>query len=76
MQSTVKLSDVALTEKAYEVLNQIINEQKQADDLLRKGITPTNRVLFYGTQGCRKRIAANALAGELGIPVLMLNLMD
>lgn len=74
MQSTVKLSDVALTEKAYEVLNQIINEQKQADDLLRKGITPTNRVLFCGPPGCGKTLAANALAGELGIPVAYVKL--
>jgi SpoVK/Ycf46/Vps4 family AAA+-type ATPase len=74
MQSTVKLSDVALTEKIFEVLNQIIDEQKKADDLLSKGITPTNRVLFCGPPGCGKTLAANALAGELGIPVAYVKL--
>jgi len=47
MQSTVKLSDVALNEKTFEVLNQIIDEQKKADDLLRKGITPTKACYDY-----------------------------
>ncbi|MDD3363789.1 MAG: AAA family ATPase [Syntrophomonas sp.] len=74
MQSTVKLSDVALNEKTFEVLNQIIDEQKKAADLLRKGITPTNRVLFCGPPGCGKTLAANALAGELGIPVAYVKL--
>lgn len=74
MQSTVKLSEVALTDKASEVLNEIIGEQKRAGDLLRNGITPTNRVLFCGPPGCGKTLAANALAGELGIPVAYVRL--
>lgn len=74
VQSTVRLSDVALPDKTFGVLSQIVEEQSRADDLLRNGITPTNRVLFCGPPGCGKTLAANALAGELDMPVAYVRL--
>jgi len=74
LQPKVKLSDVALPEKTKEALLQIIEEQRKADDLLSKGITPTNRVLFCGPPGCGKTLTANAIAGEIDIPVAYVKL--
>jgi SpoVK/Ycf46/Vps4 family AAA+-type ATPase len=74
MQSNVGLSDVALSEKNFKALSQIIKEQKNAKELLVKGITPTNRVLFCGPPGCGKSLTANALAGELNIPIAYVKL--
>lgn len=74
MQSNVGLSDVALTDKNFQALSQIIKEQKNAKELLVKGITPTNRVLFCGPPGCGKSLTANALAGELNIPIAYVKL--
>lgn len=71
---TVRLSDVVLSSATKEMLNQIIEEQKQADSLLKKGITPTNRVLFCGPPGCGKTMTANALAGELGMELAYVRL--
>lgn len=40
------------------------------DVLVSNGVFPTRRALFYGPPGCGKTLAAQALAGELGIPML------
>jgi SpoVK/Ycf46/Vps4 family AAA+-type ATPase len=74
LQPKVRLADVALPEKTQETLRQIIDEQKKAEDLLSKGIVPTNRLLFCGPPGCGKTLTANVLAGEINIPIAYVKL--
>ena len=62
LQPKVKLDDVFLPTKITNLLHQIIEEQKKADELLLKGIIPTNRLLFCGPPGCGKTMTANALS--------------
>lgn len=74
LQPTVRLKDVALSEKAQETIQEIIKEQNNAQELMRIGVTPTNRILFCGPPGCGKTMTANALAKELGLPIAYVHL--
>ena len=70
----VTLNNVALPEKTLLALQQIVSEQKSFDRLAEKGIFPANRLLLCGPPGCGKTLTANALAGELKIPVAYVKL--
>lgn len=70
----ITLSDVALPEKTLQAVRQIVAEQKSVEKLIDRGIAPANRLLFCGPPGCGKTLTANALAGELQIPVAYVKL--
>lgn len=63
-------SDLIVSEDRVLQLEQIIKEFSNWDVLVSNGVFPTRRALFYGPPGCGKTLAAQALAGELGIPML------
>ena len=74
LQPTVTLDDVALSENTLTSITQIIEEQRKSKNLLKMGVSPTNRILFCGPPGCGKTMTANALAAELGIPLAYVRL--
>lgn len=72
--SSVKLIDVALSEKTKNIIMQIVNEQQHWDEFINLGMSPTNRVLFCGPPGCGKTMTAYALANEMSLPVAYVRL--
>jgi len=63
-------SDLIVSKDRIEQLDRIVNEFSNWDVLVSNGVFPIRRALFYGPPGCGKTLAAQALAGEIGIPML------
>ena len=74
LQPTIQLQDVALSEKVHDTIQEIIKEQNNAQELMKMGVKPTNRILFCGPPGCGKTMTANALAKELGLTIAYVRL--
>ena len=63
-------SDLIVSEEKISQLGQIIKEFNNWDVLVSNGVFPIRRALFYGPPGCGKTLAAQTLAGEIGIPMM------
>jgi len=63
-------SEIIVSSENMQQLEQIIREFTNWDVLLSNGARPISRVLFYGPPGCGKTITAQAIASEIGIPLL------
>lgn len=63
-------SDLITTDSIKEQLEEIILEFRNWDVLMSNGVYPMRKVLFYGPPGCGKTLSAQALASEIGIPLL------
>lgn len=65
-----RFEDIVLTREKKEQLEQIVKEFYNWDVLVSNGAKPQRNILFYGPPGCGKTISANAIASELGLPML------
>lgn len=63
-------SDLVISDDRIEQLEQIIKEFNNWEVLVSNGVFPVRKALFYGPPGCGKTLAAQALAGEIGVPML------
>lgn len=69
-----RLADLSLAHGTIERLERIVLEQRQGDRLRSHGLLPTRHVLLVGPPGTGKTMTADALAGELSLPLFTIRL--
>jgi SpoVK/Ycf46/Vps4 family AAA+-type ATPase len=68
------LKDVVLNDRLLARFTDILRQQRKRDSLREHGKTPNRRVLFVGPPGSGKTMSAEALAGELHLPLYIIRL--
>jgi SpoVK/Ycf46/Vps4 family AAA+-type ATPase len=64
------LKDVFMSEPQREAVHAVMRDFQHWDVLMANGLRPNHKILFCGPPGCGKTITAEAIAGELGLPIL------
>lgn len=73
-QPQISLKDMVLEEELSSVLTRVIEEQRKAEILRQHQLSPQRKLLLMGPPGCGKTMTAEAIAGELGIPIFIVRL--
>jgi SpoVK/Ycf46/Vps4 family AAA+-type ATPase len=70
----LKLKDVVLNASLLARMNDVLRQQRRRDWLREHGRAPNRRVLFVGPPGSGKTMSAEAIAGELNLPLFVIRL--
>jgi SpoVK/Ycf46/Vps4 family AAA+-type ATPase len=68
------LKDVVLNDRLVGRFRDILRQQRKRDWLREHGKTPNRRILFVGPPGSGKTLSAEAVAGELHLPLFIIRL--
>ena len=69
-----KLGDVVLGKDLLARLHDLLRQQRKRDWLREHGKIPNRRTLFVGPPGSGKTMSAEAVAGELHLPLFVIRL--
>ena len=72
--SETKIADLVLALETRASLERYVIEQRRAQALADHGLKPRRRLLLHGPSGCGKTMTAQALAGELKLPLIRVRL--
>ncbi|WP_345949148.1 AAA family ATPase [Mucilaginibacter sp. PAMB04274] len=73
-QPQISLKDMVLEPELRTTLTRVIDEQRKSEILRKHNLYPQRKLLLMGPPGCGKTMTAEAIAGELGIPVFIVRL--
>ena len=74
VDTNITLESVVLSEANKFSIDEFVREVQGADLLLKAGLTPMNRLLFYGDSGCGKTYLGKALSNHLGYTLLYIDI--
>lgn len=69
-----RMKDVVLAPKLVERIDDVVLQQRKREWLREHGRVPGRRLLFVGPPGSGKTMSAEALAGELHLPLYVIRL--
>jgi SpoVK/Ycf46/Vps4 family AAA+-type ATPase len=73
-QPQITLRDMTLTDELRNTLSAVVIEQRKIEILRKHNFSPKRKLLLMGPPGCGKTLTAEAIAGELGLPVFIVRL--
>lgn len=71
---TDKLKCMVVSNTLQDQIRRIIREQRHAGQILDRGLTLRRKLLLIGPPGTGKTLTASVLSGELGLPLLSIQL--
>jgi SpoVK/Ycf46/Vps4 family AAA+-type ATPase len=73
-ETRYKLKDVVLNQRIVTAIEDLLRQQRKREWLREHGKTPNRRLLFVGPPGSGKTMSAEAVAGELRLPMFLIRL--
>lgn len=70
MEPTRRLADLVLEDDLLTGLRRVLREHERSRELYASGFAPTRKVLLHGPPGCGKTSTGEAMASELGLPLV------
>ncbi|MFH1135638.1 MAG: AAA family ATPase [Pseudomonadota bacterium] len=69
-----RLEDVVLSDDNISLIDEILQEYHHQELLKSHGLSPSDRLLFFGPPGCGKTLTSEVLASEFSLPLAIVRI--